>query len=492
MAKLIYTDGTKSINVWEDDRPGVWSPDSRDAAKAAKSAKLVPSVYAAITARMQAMADLPFTIYTVEGDIEVDNSDNYRNAVGFLPDPYSFLAKTEGALVTAGRSYWYKGTGTKTGKVKELRYWLPNSVTLNPQALTKGEILFQRQGANNTFPEASVLYTWLLDPDVELGPPTIYPLESALLSAEANGLINKWVADYMRRGAIKAMLLMVDGMPPEGEVEKIENWFNRFLSGVRGLQWKVFNSAGVKPTIIGDGLEALRDLSISQDLRYEIHTAMGTRHLLEDENYATANARERQFYQMTIVPDARIIQAAMNNQVMNGAGYHIEFEPERLESFQEDENEQATAFLNLFNGLREVMSVDAAFELAAQKLDYEFTDEQREIIKKGILEKNPAPIEIETEPETDNRALVELQRWEKKVKQAGKMVTWYPAHIPSDVAKSVSDGVVTFEQARKELAKVADPSELKALADAINRAADKQTINVTMPPVVVNVGKEEK
>jgi len=494
--KYVMTDGTKtetiyrikSINAMTDETPGVWSSGESDLTKQARSNRLVPSIFAGVSARMQAMADLPFSIYTLKGDTEIDNSDNYKNALGFLPYPSRTFALTEGALVNAGRSYWFKGTGTRTGAVKELQYWIPSSVDLDRDAAKKGEIKFRRQGVPQLFDGKQVLYTWLLDSDVELGPPTVWPLESALIAAEATGAISKWVRDYMQRGAIKAMLLMVDGLPPKPEVEKMENWFNRFMAGARGLSWKVFNAAGVKPTIVGDGLEALGDLSINKELRYEIHTALGTRHLLEDENYATAKARERQFYTITIVPDARNIQYSWNEQVLHPMGYHLEFEPERLEAFQEDEGTQATAFLELFNGFKEVMSVEAAFQLASEKMDYTFTDEQMLLIQKGISDKKdkaqevaaqmqpiqPAPVE-EPVPDKTVKALVELDKWEKKVKAAGKMVTWHAVHLTHEIVNAVKAGS-TFDEARAMLREQPDTNDIKALAEAINNAVKHEIL----------------
>lgn len=463
MNKIIMTDGTrseiiyrvKSVNPFTDERPGVWTSSGVSVSQEAKSNRLVPSVYAGIQARIQAMADMPFTIYSVRGDKELDNSDNYKNVVEILPSPSAFLSLCEGGLVLYGRSYWFKERGAKTGDIKGLKYWIPSSVTLDSESAKKGEIKFRRTGITELYNKEQVLYIWGLDPDVEIGPPSVNPFDSAIIAAEANGAISKWVADYMRRGAVKAMLLMVDGMPPPGEVERIEGWFNRFMSGIRGLTWRVFNGGLVKPTIVGDGLEALKDLSINKELRYEIHQALGTRHLLEDENYATAQARERQFYTQQIVPDSRFIGQALNEQILHAMGYHIEFQPERLEIFQTDEGEQAKAFIDLFNGFRAVMSVEAAFELAAQKLDYQFTDEQLALIKKGIADKNnETKIPEESVQDTEDmpveavRALVELNKWEAKVEKAGKMVTWHAIHIPADIAKGIKDGNINFDTAR--------------------------------------------
>lgn len=497
--KIIMTDGTrhetiyarKSINPYTDETPGVWSPDSTATNKAqtAQSARLVPSVFAGVSARMQAMADLPFTIYATKGDKPLDDSDNYKNAVGFLPSPSRYLALTEGALVVAGQAYWFKGTGERTGNTKELKYWLPTSVTLDQENAKKGIIKFKRAGVPDPFDAKQVLYNWQLDPMVELGPPLVFPLESALTAAVANGAITGWVKDYMLRGAVKAMLLMVDGTPPPGEVQKIESWFNRFMAGARGLMWKVFNSANVKPTIVGDGLEALKDLSINKELRYEIHQALGTRHLLEDENFATASARERQFYTITIMPDARLIQSNLNEQILHTAGFHLEFEPERLEIFQEDENEQAQAFSDLFGTLKEALSADVALQLAMDMLQIQLTDDQKKLVAQGTGKKEQERAELAKQmekqqqqnqppnnepnsavPPPPNKALVELNRWEAKVEKAGKMVTWHPVDISRDVAKSISDGSLSFADAREKLSDVGPAKSTDAILLGIEQA----------------------
>lgn len=456
--KVIMTDGTqtttlyrvKGINPYTDETPGVWTPEyAKDAG--ARSARLVPSVFSGVSTRMQTTADLPFTIYG-KGDKAVDDSDDYKNTLGFMPYPARFLALTEGALVTSGAAYWFQQSGARTKAVKGLQYWIPSSVQLDPDSAKQGIIKFKRHGVNQLFAEDHVLYTWLLDPDVELGPPSIYPLKSALTAAEANGAITGWVRDYMLRGAIKAMLLMVDGTPPDGEVERIENWFNRFMSGAKGLMWKVFNMAGIKPTVIGDGLEAMKDLSVSKELRYEIHQALGTRHLLEDENYATAGARERQFYTQTIVPDARLIQASLNEQILHKMGYHWEFEPERLELFQQNEAAWADSLQKLYTMFVGSMEPATALKLAMDILDYELTQDQENMIANGLKkqqsEPQPPPAQEQQPP---NKSLVELERWQQKVDKAGKMITWHPVDIPADMAKDITSGALSFGDARLQL-----------------------------------------
>ena len=239
--KLIMTNGAdiKTLDPFTNETPGVWTGSTTQNAATA-AVRLVPSVFSGITARTNAMADLPFTIYSVKGDKVLDDSDNYKNVIGFLPYPAQTFGLTEASLVTSGSAYWYKEKGTKTGQVKSIKYWMPSSVKLDSDKAKRGEVFFTRAGNPRLIPAEEVLYTWLSDPDIELGPPNVYPLASAMLAADAGGAIAKFIADYMKRGAVKAMLLMVDGMPPPGEVDRMEAWFNRFMTGARNIGWKVF------------------------------------------------------------------------------------------------------------------------------------------------------------------------------------------------------------------------------------------------------------
>jgi hypothetical protein len=66
---------------------------------------------------------------------------------------------------------------------------------------------------------------------------------------------------------------------------------------------------------------------------------------------------------------------------------------------------------------------------------------------------------------------VELDKWQDKVNKAGKMVTWHAVDLSADMVKSIMERALTFEQARAAITKSKDDTELKVLADAINKAA---------------------
>jgi phage portal protein BeeE len=461
--KAIITDGirkrgifdsTKLVNPWDpDDSPEAWVIGGQSAVNATQ---LVPAVYAAWQARCKAMADLPFCLYG-KGDNIVDSSDDYKNVTGLLENPRMFFWLAEAALVGYGRAYWLK-QNNKYNITRGLQYFRPDSVT--PVLDKTGLQAFKRTNgvSTQTFTPEEILYMWLPDPSVEIGPPNIYPLASALLCAGALDKINLFVNDFMARGMIKAMVLSAKNMPSKEEAERVETWFNKFMRGVR-TSWKVINAEELTPTVIGEGLEAFKGVKITDQLTRQINTAFGTRQLLEDENYATAQVRQREFYVNTIMPDARLIADGLNTQVLNKSGYRLEFNPEQLEAFQQDEAANASALGTLTSALTN--SSPDIIELSMSILGFELSDEQLAMLEaiKSQKEQNkiqmaeqmkpkeePAP---EPDDELEDTAIEEdMSKWMRKAcKHVGRDVSFVSDVIPSDIQAAIHAGLTSCRTA---------------------------------------------
>jgi hypothetical protein len=447
--RVRLTNGTKSVNPWDVDAdPEAWS----DYAKNPVNTHLVPAVYNAWQARCKAMADLPFTIYS-KGDKVVDSSDNYQNAVGFLANPRMFFWLCEAALVGFGSTYWNKNKNVYS-VTKQLQYFASTTITpkIDPKTGLTG---FERKAGVivTQYKTEDILYCWLPDPNVEIGAPTMWPLKSALVCAGAMGSINSFVSDFMARGMVKATMLTVEGAVPPSpdEKERMETFWNKFMRGVQ-TKIRVFSNA-VKPTIIGEGMEAFKGVEITTELIQQINTAMGTRQLLEDENYATANIRQREFYSNIIMPDARLIADALNTQVLNAYGQYLEFEPERLEVFQEDEAQKADSLASLVDVFVQAISPDKALELSLDLLGYELSEEQQQMITDGLATKEKARKEAaeavkpkeepNSTPAPDDAPMREdMAKWMRKaLKKIGHDVTFASENIPAEVATSIHAGL---------------------------------------------------
>jgi hypothetical protein len=100
-------------------------------------------------------------------------------------------------------------------------------------------------------------------------------------------------------------------------------------------------------------------------------------------------------------------------------------------------------------------------------LGYEVTKDQEKVIAEGIAQKEKEQEEqaklMEKQakdnqkqpgkqpPAPPNKAIIELDRWEKKVEKAGKMVTWHAVDLPVDTVKAITDGTLSFAEARNRI-----------------------------------------
>jgi hypothetical protein len=445
--KVVHLKSIKSMNPWDVDDNTGWSNETHKL----DDSKLVPILYAAWQIRCKAMADLPFCIY--KGDTAVDDSDDWKNVVGFLPDPRYFLWMSEAALCGTGSAYWFNEHNR--AKALALRYWKPSSVTANLDS-EAGLTGFKRNYGKGWKPYdvEDVFHVWLPDPDVEIGPPTTYPVLSAVTVASTVESMNTFVREFMDRGAVKAFLLSVSGTPPKSETEKLEKTWNS-AGGLKGLLWRAFNKDKVEPVIIGEGIEALRGVTIVDVLQKQVLQAMGvpmSKVLANAANYATALQDDKAFYQNAIVPDARLIGDCLNEQILGNMGYRIEFEPGRLECFQENQNETSQAlstYAAMFqNNLKGAV---IAFAIMGRNIP----EEAQKLIDAALKEKEENKEQMEEqlagngeavepeEAEEENKPLIaEMDKFYRKaIKKIGADVPFESAIIPPDMLAALHTGL---------------------------------------------------
>ena len=77
-----------------------------------------------IEMRANALASVPFQI--VRGETPVDTSDEYKDALGILPDPYRVLWLLEAALCFGPAYLWREKNSVKT---KALKYVAASTIT---------------------------------------------------------------------------------------------------------------------------------------------------------------------------------------------------------------------------------------------------------------------------------------------------------------------------------------------------------------------------
>ena len=470
-------DGRKAIDIWNGDE-GWTIYSGGELGTEADYYRFIPTLYRAVQLRAYSVSTMPFEI--MQGEEVYDSSADWENKVGFLPNPAQLLQLIESALTMCGRAYLLRERSVAT--TKKLRYHLPTSVTPEINLDTGAIEYFERPTKNGTKKKYRVedyVYFWMPDPYVEVGPPINYPAQAAANACGVLKGIDLFAENYFGRGAIKAMLLTVAGMPAEAEREKLVTGFERMFLGIKNaFRPMVINAEAVKPVIVGEGMKELENVTIGTEKREDIAIAVGIPMSIlfaNAANYATSQQDELNFLTKTIIPECEFIAAVLNEQLFEPLGLHLNFLPETLDPMQEDEASRAAALQQLVN---------AGFDLitATEILGYELTDEQlarlqaEEIAKaeraaemaRQLAEK---PDEQEEEPESSTieqaglsgaqaekmtQKAQDIARWERKALNALKRgksanVDFESVSIPPEMVSDIHtnlSGCVTADDVR--------------------------------------------
>ena len=411
------------------------------------------------------MRIIPFIIENTRGE-KVDDSTTYANAVGFLPKPRDLFQLIEMSLNIFGYGYLYRLPNV-IGGTYDLRYMVPTSIKPTWAKDMSGRVTglagFKRTGIPEILKTEDVIYFWRPDPFVEFGPSESSPLKAAASEAGVILNMNNFSSLYFERGLVKATILAVSGNPNEVEKARIKSLWQRLMTGVKGLFGEmVVNVDGIKPVVIGGGLEELSDTNLTKEKREAIASAIGIPHSLlfsGAANYAVSQQDEVNLYNQKIIPDCDFIEDVLNDQLFTKAGYKLRFTPESMDIFQEDESKRAASMNQFITAMQNVGSIElakATFEI----FGYEIPDEAMAFIEQHFAAKAESvaattpqlsPVmQMQEAPMEEPQKRTDIERWQTKAikaMKAGKSpsVTFESEEIPLSLQGAISGALEAAE-----------------------------------------------
>jgi len=380
---IYYYDGSIKSGILWDEVTSAWTyhNGAPTTDNTQSYYKAIPTIYRGIAMISHAVSTVPFQIK--KGKTVIDDSTDWQNKLVFIPNPRRIFSLTSESLDLTGCAYW-SPRNNAAAITKELQYFAASTVKPVFDDRTGQLIEFERTRPKAVTPDKfkpnELYYFWLRDPFVEIGPPTAYPVKAALAAAGVLANLALFVAQYFERGAIRPQLVFAKGMPAKDEQQRLETWFNQLLGGIKNaFRWKIFNADSLAVQTIGDGLDQLRDVELTEAQRQDIAMALGIPYAMlfsEAANYATANQDALNFYETTIEPRCEFIASVWNEQILRPQGYSLEFKPEGLRVYQEEERQRAQAVGQLVSALDK----PEQFEIAAAIMGYEIPDEAQKLL----------------------------------------------------------------------------------------------------------------
>lgn len=288
----------------------------------------VPMIYRAVKMRCDALSSVPIRIY--KNDNEVDWP--------FPCDMRDLIWRVEADLLGAGVSTVLKLRNRV--RVLDLQRLNPFTVAIhydNANGLTFSQ-------AGKVWPESDMVYIkeFSYSDDLTSGISTV---QACLNDAGLMNYQTRFASRFFEAGAMPIVLVSADGLI-EDEKERIQNFFSKLASGV-GNAWRVLATrTKLTPEVVSQDLDKMTMPELYAQATKNIANAFGipVNMFSGDDNYASADSHRMRFWQDTVRPRGRLVEAALNRQVLEPMGLRMEFAFDEMDIFQEDEAQRAQAF----------------------------------------------------------------------------------------------------------------------------------------------------
>src|SRR3990172_623333 len=326
----------------------------------------VPLVFRAINLRCNDLASVPIHVYS--GDTELEDGWPFEQDLSEL------IWMTEAALLLKGASFWLKNRNRVSLKGAQwlnpftVRVEMPLGVDPIPENIRFIQSVNARQYGPWSTDE--IAYFKEFHPTDDIGP-GISATAVALGNAKLMDYITRFAGQFFAGGAMPVTTLGLPEQTTEDEAKHAEGFFKRQMRGIANAFRVLAVRGDVKLATLTPPLKDLAMLELRDQALSSVAWAFGmSETMLKDAaNFATAGVHDLQYWQNTIRPRCPKFQNVINNQFLKGTDIRVEFSPDEMDVFQEDEAQRATSLQSLVNS-------KLPLRLAMEILGYDLTKEQ--------------------------------------------------------------------------------------------------------------------
>jgi hypothetical protein len=259
--------------------------------------------------------------------------------------------------------------------------------------------------------DAEIVYFREYNPTDDIMP-GVGAVQNAILPAEIMHSLNQFAFHYFDGGAMPVVLLGVENNTSRDEVDKLQQYFKRMMTGVKNAMRVIGIRGSITPEVLTPPLDTLAMPELSAEAQQQIAWAFGIPDtmLTDAANYATAQEHRVSFYRETIIPRAQTIADTINRQFFDGQ-YELVFQPEQLDLMQTDEAQRS-------GSLQQLVGAGIPLITAMKILGYDLTEEQWATIPDEVVpEPEPEQVAIAEMPgriQDEAVRTLDLDKWERK------------------------------------------------------------------------------
>lgn len=452
---------------------------------------LVPWLARANNMTQVAVSNLPFDIVD-DKDKVINSSVKWDSKIGG-ENPKRLINLVAGAL--CGGTAYVLPTTIGKDKLFEMQYLAPQTIT--PYIDREGLQYFDRateQGKTDTLQPDDIIYFWLPDSDVEIGPAKTHPLGTASAAASLLLSMGNTLQTYGERGFVPATILGVETMPLEAQRKEAEVWWNRFLRGWDKITARIFNLKGMTVQRVGAGLEELKGVynEITRQSIEDIGAAYGIPSglFMSDKAYATEmEALIRMWYSSSQFTNIyQTIEETFTEQLYKPLyGQRMVFKPETIDAFQTDEKTRADTFQVYISAkLKPSIAGQIAGVQLPTDITWEQIDQESEEAKQEEKEQKQEQVEAMADKKDETRLnadmIKDLDLWRQMSvrffnNKKALPIDFECKALPEYMAKEIRSKL-EFAKTEDEILKAFEIGSTKdaalwAVADALNKIAER-------------------
>ena len=340
----------------------------------------VPLIYRAVKLRCDSLTAVPVYVRNKAGD-DVDWP--------FVTPLANLIWQTEAALLGSGKAVILK----LSNRVRTLDLQWVNPFTVSV-SYDGGILRFNQRGT--VWDETQVVYIkeFSFSDDLTSG---VSAIDAAMEDAALLRFQTRFSSYFFEHGAMPIVLINADGIIDDEEKGRIQNYFTRLASGVGNAFRTLVTRTKLNTNVVSQDIDKMAMPELYDQSVKNIAHAFGlpVNMLLGDDNYASSESHNLQYWEQTIKPRARLIADAFNRQLLNPMKLELDFAFDEMSIFQEDEEQRAGAYSTYVSaGMKpsiaaQLMGLDLPEGITPEMLDPEPEPEPAPVIIQQPEDKEP-------------------------------------------------------------------------------------------------------